>query len=103
MHNVIGNALRHTPAGTPVDVRLSGDERHAVLEVVDHGPGLSPDARNRVFERFYRVDESRTRAAGGAGLGLSIVAALVAAHGGVVSVEDTPGGGATFRVVLPAR
>ena len=57
--------------------------------------------RERVFERFYRVESSRTRDAGGAGLGLSIVAALVSAHGGSVDVEETPGGGATFRVLLP--
>jgi two-component system OmpR family sensor kinase len=62
---------------------------------------LAPQARARVFERFYRVDSSRNRDAGGAGLGLSIVAALVAAHGGRVSVDETPGGGATFRIALP--
>jgi two-component system OmpR family sensor kinase len=73
----------------------------AALEVVDHGPGLSPEQSSRVFERFYRADASRTRAHGGSGLGLSIVAALVAAHGGRVEVESRPGEGATFRVLLP--
>ena len=101
LHNLVTNALRHTPAGTPVTVRLATASERAVVEVVDHGAGLSPDARDRVFERFYRVDESRARDHGGSGLGLSIVAALVAAHGGNVGVEDTPGGGATFRVELP--
>jgi two-component system OmpR family sensor kinase len=101
VQNLVTNALRHTPADAPIEVRLRTDERQAVVEVIDHGPGLSPEIRDRVFERFYRVESSRTRDAGGAGLGLSIVAALVSAHGGSVDVAETPGGGATFRVVLP--
>ena len=72
-----------------------------VLEVADRGPGLTPDQAERVFERFYRADQARARHAGGAGLGLAIVAALVMAHGGAVRVEPTPGGGATFRIALP--
>jgi len=101
VHNLVSNALQHTPPATPVEVRLHASAGDALVEVVDHGPGLAPDAQARVFERFYRVDTSRTRDAGGAGLGLSIVAALVAAHGGSVTVDDTPGGGTTFRVSLP--
>jgi signal transduction histidine kinase len=72
-----------------------------VLEVADHGSGLTPEQAERAFERFYRADQARTRRAGGTGLGLAIVAALVAAHGGNVWVEPTPGGGATFRIALP--
>jgi two-component system OmpR family sensor kinase len=72
-----------------------------VVEVVDHGAGLSPDQKEHVFERFWRADASRNRVDGGAGLGLAIVSALVARHGGTVEVDDTPGGGATFRVRLP--
>jgi two-component system OmpR family sensor kinase len=72
-----------------------------VIEVVDHGPGLSREQAQRVFERFYRADEARTRQTGGTGLGLAIVSALVSAHGGAVSVESAPGQGATFRVALP--
>jgi two-component system OmpR family sensor kinase len=101
VHNLVTNALAHTPAGTPITVRLSSDDGRAIIEVIDHGTGLTAEARDRVFERFYRVDTSRTRDQGGSGLGLSIVAALVAAHGGSVRVDDTPGGGATFRVELP--
>ena len=71
------------------------------MSVVDHGPGLKPDDAGRVFEPFYRADPSRSRDSGGAGLGLSIVAAVVDAHGGSVKVSDTPGGGATFEVELP--
>jgi two-component system, OmpR family, sensor kinase len=106
--NLMTNALTHTPAGTPVWLRLSGTDTDAVVEVADAGPGLTPEQRERVFERFYRVDAARTRReaqahrdASGAGLGLAIVAALVAAHGGRVDVDSAPGQGATFRVVLP--
>ncbi|WP_234343338.1 sensor histidine kinase [Streptomyces sp. NRRL F-5123] len=71
------------------------------LEVADQGPGLTPEQAERVFERFYRTDTSRTRHTGGSGPGLAIVASLAAAHGGAVSVRTSPGDGATFRVTLP--
>ena len=103
--NLVGNALAHTPAGTPVAVRVRDrhdDRSWVVLEVADEGPGLAPDEAERVFERFYRADPSRTRAQGGSGLGLSIVASLAEAHGGSVELDTEPGNGATFRVVLPA-
>jgi two-component system OmpR family sensor kinase len=79
----------------------AGPPPAVILEVADRGPGLTPDQAERVFERFYRADQARARQAGGAGLGLAIVAALVVAHGGAVRVEPTPGGGATFRIALP--
>jgi two-component system OmpR family sensor kinase len=72
-----------------------------ILDVTDHGPGMTAEQKHRVFERFYRADQARTRSKGGSGLGLAIVAALVAAHGGVASVRSTLGQGATFRVTLP--
>jgi two-component system OmpR family sensor kinase len=99
--NLVTNALTHTPAGTPVVMRVTTSTDKAVVEVSDTGPGIPAEDRGRIFERFFRTDASRTRASGGTGLGLSIVAALVAAHGGSVEVDDTPGGGATFRVTLP--
>jgi two-component system OmpR family sensor kinase len=99
--NLVGNALTHTPPGTPIVLRVSTSATEAVVEVCDSGPGIPAEDRPRVFERFYRADASRTRASGGTGLGLSIVAALVVAHGGTVEVDETPGGGATFRVTLP--
>jgi len=99
--NLLTNALVHTPAGAPVVVRVRTTPFDAFVEVTDSGPGIPADDRLRVFERFFRADASRTRAAGGSGLGLSIVAALVSAHGGSVEVVETPGGGATFRVRLP--
>lgn len=101
--NLVGNALMHTPPGTPVAVRVGTEPGWAVLDVVDAGPGIPAADRPRVFERFFRADASRTRAAGGSGLGLSIVAALVAAHAGTVEVLETPGGGATLRVRLPRQ
>jgi len=104
--NLVGNALTHTPDAAAITVRVAAEARpglgmSAVIEVADTGPGLSTEDAERVFERFYRADASRTRSSGGSGLGLSIVAALTAAHGGHVSVETTPGEGAAFRVVLP--
>jgi two-component system OmpR family sensor kinase len=73
------------------------------MSVADHGPGLRPEDASRVFEPFFRADPSRSRDSGGVGLGLSIVAAVAAAHGGTVRVRDTPGGGATFEVELPVQ
>ena len=99
--NLLTNALTHTPVATPVTVTVGTRDGQAVLEVADEGPGLAPEQAARVFERFYRADAARSRAQGGSGLGLSIVAALVAAHGGHVDVETAPGEGARFRVRLP--
>jgi two-component system OmpR family sensor kinase len=115
--NLVTNAITHTPPGSPVTLRLKADgEDHALIEVSDQGPGLSPEQAEHVFERFYRVDKARTRKASapaprgadpsavphsGAGLGLAIVSALVAAHNGTVGVQTAPGQGATFQVRLP--
>jgi two-component system OmpR family sensor kinase len=104
--NLVGNALRYTPAGTPLELAVgvrTGDagQRRSVIEVRDHGPGISGDEAPRIFERFYRADTSRTRETGGSGLGLAIVAAIVGSHSGYVRVEQTEGGGATMVVSLP--
>ena len=100
--NLLGNALAHTPAGTAVVVRAVLRDGRGVLEVADEGPGLGQVEAARVFEPFFRADPSRSRTSGGAGLGLAIVAAIVAAHGGTVSLDTAPGAGATFRVAIPA-
>jgi len=100
--NLVGNVVRHTPAGTPVEIAVGTTDGVGVLEVRDHGPGIDPAHAARVFERFYRLDASRTRESGGAGLGMAIVAAIVAAHRGHVSLAETPGGGTTVRVVVPS-
>jgi two-component system, OmpR family, sensor kinase len=108
--NLMSNALTHTPEGTPITVSIGSgllDPRApepisaVLLDVQDHGPGMTSEQADRIFERFYRADQARGRATGGSGLGLSIVAALVKAHGGVASVRTAPGMGATFRVALP--
>jgi two-component system, OmpR family, sensor kinase len=99
--NLLENVRTHTPPGTPASVRLSSAGEQALLEVADRGPGLSEPEAERVFERFYRGDPSRSRGSGGTGLGLSIASAIVHAHGGAVEVSSVPGEGATFRVVLP--
>jgi two-component system, OmpR family, sensor kinase len=99
--NLTANARRHTPAGTPIRVRTRADGGAGVLEVADEGPGLEPEQAARVFDRFWRADPSRSRANGGNGLGLAIVAAIAAAHGGRAVVRSTPGAGATFQIELP--
>lgn len=101
MANLVRNALVHTPAKTPIEIAVSTDDGLARMTVADHGPGLTPDEMNRIFEPFFRADPSRSRDSGGAGLGLSIVSAVVTAHGGRVKVHPTDGGGATFEVELP--
>jgi two-component system OmpR family sensor kinase len=123
--NLITNALQHTPDDAEIVVRvgrgttpgcgggtapvaaagqdLRADEPVAVVEVADTGPGMSAADAERVFERLYRVDASRSRRHGGAGLGLSIVAAIVSAHGGRCELRTAPGLGARFRVLLPVR
>ena len=101
LDNLLANARAHTPPDTPVSVELRRVDGRAELSVADRGPGLTEEQAARVFERFYRADASRARASGGAGLGLSIVAAVVEAHGGSTEVRPTPGGGATFVITLP--
>jgi two-component system OmpR family sensor kinase len=80
-------------------VGVDGDD--AVIEVRDHGPGMTEEDAARAFERFWRADPSRDRASGGAGLGLAIVSAITTAHGGRAEVATAPGEGATFRIRLP--
>jgi len=99
VHNLVDNALAHTPAGTPVEVRVARAGDRAVLEVRDHGPGLDADQAARVFDRFYR-GSSATRDTG-SGLGLFIVATLARSFGGRASVASRPGQGSTFTVDLP--
>lgn len=103
LDNLVGNAIRYTPAGGHVGLSLAGDGPSAVtISVWDDGPGLTPEQAARVFERFYRTDQSRSREAGGSGLGLTITKSLVEAMGGRIGVaSEGPGHGATFTVRLP--
>ena len=101
--NLMGNAMRYSPPGTPIEIGVEADRAQglAVISVIDHGEGIPPQIREKIFQRFWRADTSRNRDTGGSGLGLAIVASIIAAHKGNVEVVETPGGGATFRVVLP--
>jgi two-component system OmpR family sensor kinase len=101
--NLMGNAQRFTSVDTPIELEVAVDPRRqrASIAVVDHGEGVAPQIREKIFQRFWRADTSRTRETGGSGLGLAIVASIVATHNGTVEVVETPGGGATFRVWFP--
>ncbi len=103
--NLMGNALRYTPEGSPIEImvgtRMEGENAFSVIKIRDHGPGISEEEAPRVFERFYRADSSRDRNTGGSGLGLAIVSAIVASHHGTVRLENTSGGGATLAIGLP--
>jgi two-component system OmpR family sensor kinase len=99
--NLVSNVRRHTPDGTPVTVRAYGQDGLGLFEVSDGGPGLTDEQAAKVFDRFYRVDKARSRAMGGAGLGLAIVASIAEAHGGRASVTTAEGQGATFSVAIP--
>jgi two-component system OmpR family sensor kinase len=101
--NLMGNAMRFTPTDSPIEIGVEVDPARgkAILSVIDHGEGIPPQIREKIFQRFWRADSSRNRDTGGSGLGLAIVASIVAAHHGDIEVVETPGGGATFRVGLP--
>jgi len=103
VNNLVGNAVRFTPDTSSIEigVGVDTDKSVAVISVIDHGEGVPPQIREKIFQRFWRADTSRTRITGGSGLGLAIVSGIVEAHQGSVEVVDTPGGGATFRVQLP--
>jgi two-component system OmpR family sensor kinase len=99
--NLLVNAVRHTPAGTPIEVALGKDGDSVLISVADHGFGIPESERKSIFEPFNRMERSRSRATGGEGLGLAIVATIVQAHDGEVGVAETNGGGARFWVRLP--
>jgi signal transduction histidine kinase len=99
--NLLDNAIRHTPAGGRVTVSTQADASAVGIAVADNGEGVSPEALPYLFERFYRVDPSRARQTGGAGLGLTIARQLVEAHGGEINAESDPGRGSRFSFRLP--
>lgn len=99
--NLLNNVRVHTPAGSPAHVEVSVDGEHVEVSVSDEGPGIDPEVVSRVFERFFRGDPSRSRTQGGAGLGLSIAGAIIAAHGGEIHAGSREGGGARFVVRIP--
>lgn len=99
--NLLANVRAHTPPGTRTVVTLTANGGYATIVVADNGPGMKVEQASRIFGRFYRVDPSRSRRSGGAGLGLSIVEAIVRAHSGRIRVESQPGLGTAFVVELP--
>jgi two-component system OmpR family sensor kinase len=105
--NLLANASRFSPEGAQIEIALDNEEwfddrRMLTLEVRDHGEGIPEQLRDKVFERFYRIDNSRNSETGGSGLGLAIVSSIVNRHEGKIVALETPGGGATFRVTIPA-
>jgi len=99
--NVVDNAIKYGPHGAAVDIRARADNNEATLTIADEGPGIAPEHRERIFDRFFRVDEGRSRDRGGSGLGLAIAKWAVESHGGHISVEGGLSGGSVFRIVLP--
>jgi two-component system OmpR family sensor kinase len=104
--NLLANAARFSPENSQIEIALDNDtwqddRRQLILEVRDHGEGIPKQLRKKVFERFYRVDNSRNSDTGGSGLGLAIVSSIVARHSGKIEALETPGGGATMRVTIP--
>ena len=101
--NVVDNAIKYSPRGSSIEVRIHADRDRAILAVADQGPGIAAEHRERIFDRFFRLDEARSRDAGGTGLGLAIARWAVEANGGSISVKEGTNGGSIFEIVLPAR
>lgn len=99
--NILDNAIKYTPSGGQVTLRVARTGSEVALEIVDSGPGIAPEHHDKVFERFYRVDAARSRAEGGFGLGLAIARQAVEIHGGRIEITSSPGKGSVFRIVLP--
>jgi signal transduction histidine kinase len=101
--NVVDNAIKYGPPGSTIDLRVRARGNEAVLAVADAGPGVAREHRERIFDRFFRADEGRSRDNGGTGLGLAIARWAVEVNGGRISADDGPHGGAVFSIVLPLK
>ena len=99
--NLVDNAIKYSPEGARITIRVDESANDAILEVSDTGTGIPEELQSRIFDRFYRVDESRSRDNGGTGLGLSIAKWAVEVNGGQLTMETRNGGGSTFRITLP--
>jgi two-component system phosphate regulon sensor histidine kinase PhoR len=99
--NLLHNAVKFSPAGSAVIIRVTPGETEVIVAVQDHGQGIPRTSLPRIFERFYKVDRARTRGAGGTGLGLSIARHVVEAHGGRIWAESEEGVGSTFSFAIP--
>ena len=100
MINLVDNAIKYSPHGGRIAIRVGQSAENAVIDVIDNGPGIPEELRSRVFDRFYRVDKSRSRDNGGTGLGLAIAKSAVEVHGGTLSLEPSNGTGSVFRITL---
>jgi signal transduction histidine kinase len=101
IRNLVRNAVTHTHPGDSIEIVATAHEDHLQIVVIDSGPGIPPDQLEQIFERFHRVERSRSRDRGGTGLGLPIARAIVEAHGGWIRAESSPGRGAALRFELP--
>jgi two-component system, OmpR family, sensor kinase len=101
LRNLVANAVRHTSPEGHIDISIGSENGAAVFAVRDDGTGIEPDQLGRIFDRFHRTDEGRSRSEGGSGLGLAIARAIVEAHGGSIAAESPPGDGATIRFTVP--
>ncbi len=99
--NILDNAIKYSPEGASIRLRVARENGHAIAEISDNGPGIAPEHAARIYDRFYRVDKARSRADGGAGLGLSIAKWAVEVHGGHIELQAREGGGSCFRIVMP--
>jgi signal transduction histidine kinase len=101
LRNLVRNAVAHTRPDDRIDVTARGRDGHLAISIADSGSGIAPEHLEHVFERFYRVDEGRSRDRGGSGLGLAIARAIVEAHGGRISARSRPGEGTTITLEIP--
>jgi signal transduction histidine kinase len=99
--NVVDNAIKYGPPRSSIDIRIAAEAGRAVMTIHDEGPGIPPEHRERIFDRFFRVDDARSRAAGGSGLGLAIAKWAVEVNGGRIRVDETVGRGTAIRIELP--
>ena len=102
LSNLVGNALRHTPSGGSVEIKAGRSDREVRVEVTDSGEGIRPEDMPYIFDQFFRGERSRSRATGGAGLGLAIAKGVVESHGGSIGAESLAGQGSRFHFTLPA-
>jgi signal transduction histidine kinase len=99
--NLVHNAIRYSAEGLVISLRIQRRDANAVVEVVDQGPGIAPEHQKKIFDRFYRIDQARSRASGGAGLGLAIARWAIERQGGHVELESELGRGSLFRILMP--
>ena len=101
--NLLSNAVKYSPCNQPILIKLAQTQDRTTIQVQDYGCGISPEQQSRIFDRFYRVDDARSRATGGTGLGLAIVKTLVESIKGEITVWSEPGAGSLFTITLPSQ